>query len=104
MPTWAWILIAAGVVLIVVLAFMAWRRGRNRQVEQHRAEASVLRSSAEERYAEAGRREAAAEQEALRARRAREAADDAIRRADEVDPDIESDDVDSEDVEAEARR
>ena len=64
----------------------------------------MLRSSAEERYAEAGRREAAAEQEALRARRAREAADNAIRRADEVDPDIESGDVDSEDVEAEARR
>ena len=100
MPTWTWIVIAAGAALAVVLGLLAWR-GRNRQLEQHRAEAGELRATAEERYAEAGRREAAAEQEALRARRAREAADDAIRRADDVDPDIEPDDAEAE---AEARR
>lgn len=100
MPSWAWIVVVAGAVLVVALGLLVWWRGRNRQVEEQRAEASELRAAAEERYAEAGRREAAAEQEALRARRAREAADDAIRRADDIDPDIESEDVEAE---AEAR-
>jgi hypothetical protein len=36
----------------------------------------------------AGEREAAAKQEAERARREREAAEDALRRADDVDPDV----------------
>ncbi len=36
----------------------------------------------------AGRREATAKQEVEHARREREAADDALRRADDVDPDV----------------
>jgi FtsZ-interacting cell division protein ZipA len=99
MPTWAWIVIAAGAVLLLALAVLAWTRGRNRrQLKQDRAEASELRRTAEERYAEAGRREAAAEQEALRARREREAADAAVRKAEDIDPDVDTDDVDTDDV------
>jgi hypothetical protein len=110
MPTWAWIVIAAGAVLLLVLALLAWTRGRNRQLKKDRAEASELRQTAEERYAEAGRREAAAEQEALRARREREAADVALRKADDIDPDIDTGEVDTDDVDtddvasSEARR
>jgi predicted Holliday junction resolvase-like endonuclease len=95
MSPWVWIVLAVGVILVVVLAAIVWKGSRDRQLEEDRAEAAELRTEAEERYAEAGRREATAEQEALRARREREAADDAIRRAEDVDPDVDLGDADS---------
>jgi Tfp pilus assembly protein PilO len=89
MPTWLWIVIAVVVVLLVLaLAFLAVRKGREKRVEKKRGEAHELRLEAEDRLAQAGRREAVAEQEAERARRERAAAQDAIVRAEDVDPDV----------------
>jgi flagellar biosynthesis/type III secretory pathway M-ring protein FliF/YscJ len=86
MDTWVWILIIVGVVLI--LAGLAYFMTRDRREGRKREEADGLRHQAEDRRAEAGRREAVAEAEAERARREREASDEALHRADEVDPDV----------------
>ena len=89
MDTWLWILIIAAAALIVLaLVFFAIRRGRTKQVERKRAEATQLRTEAEERLARAGQREAVAQQEAERAERERAAAEYASCRAVDVDPDV----------------
>jgi uncharacterized protein HemX len=89
METWMWIVIAVVAVLVVAgVAFLVVQRSGERKVEQKREEAEGLRHEAEERRAQAGRREATAEQEARRAERERAASEDALSRADEIDPDV----------------
>ncbi|MBW3593130.1 MAG: hypothetical protein KY396_05510 [Actinobacteria bacterium] len=76
------------VIAVLVIAFFAARKGRERNVEKKREEAGSLRQDAEQRRAVAGEREARAEQEAERAARERAAAREDIRRAEDVDPDV----------------
>ena len=86
--TWVWIALAVAAVVIIALVLLGQRRARERRVEKQREEAGQLREEAQERLGTAGQREAVAQQEAERARREREAAEQAIRRADDVDPDV----------------
>ena len=75
--------------MVVVLVALAMRlRGNTgaRRLDKKRAEAGGLREEAQQRLGTAGQREAAAKQEAEWARREPEAAEDALRRADDVDP------------------
>jgi flagellar biosynthesis/type III secretory pathway M-ring protein FliF/YscJ len=100
--TWVWILIVAAVILILVIAFFAVRKGSERKVEKKREEADSLRHEAQERLAVSGEREARAEQEAERAARERAVAREQIQRAEDVDPDVPN--VDREDDDSGARR
>jgi hypothetical protein len=86
--TWVWIVIAVAVLVVLVLLFALRGRMGSRRVERKREHADELRHEARQRMGSAGEREATAQQEAERARREREAAEDALRRADEVDPDV----------------
>lgn len=87
-------MIVIALAVVVIAIFFAIRRGREKRVEQKRIEAGQLRDEAEERLARAGQREAVAQQEGERARRERAAAEDAVRRAEDVDPDVPSIDED----------
>ena len=89
MSSWVWIVVV--VVAIVIVGGLALTLRRNtgsRKLARQRAEAAELRQEAQQRMGTAGQREAAAEQEVEGARREREAAEDALRRADAVDPDV----------------
>ena len=88
MDTWIWIVIAVVALLVLVALFARMRGGGDRKLEKQREEARELRREAQQRMGAAGQKEAAAEQEAELARRQREAAEDAMRRANEVDPDV----------------
>ena len=93
MDTWVWIVIAGVAVLgIALAAFVVRQNTGTRRLDKQRAEAGKLRQEAQQRMGTAGRREAAAKQEVEGARRERQAADDALRRADDVDPDVPEDD------------
>ena len=92
MPTWVWILIAVAAVVIVVLAFLpALRKGRERRLEKKRTESHELRQEAEQRLSRAGEQEALGQQQIERARRERAAAEDAVVRAEDLDPDAPDD-------------
>jgi type II secretory pathway pseudopilin PulG len=88
MDTWVWIVIAAVAILVLVVALTVRRNTGARRLGKKRAEAGGLRQEAQQHMGTAGRREAAAKQEVEGARREREAAEDALRRADDVDPDV----------------
>ena len=90
MAWWVIALIVIGAVVLVALLVLAGRRGRERQLESKRSEATELRQEAGVRARRAEERAALAEEQAERARQERAAADATARRADEVDPDIES--------------
>jgi flagellar biosynthesis/type III secretory pathway M-ring protein FliF/YscJ len=84
-----WVVIAAGaIVVLIAVALILWRNTGTRRLEKKRAQAGELRQEAQRRMGTAGQREAAARQEMKGARREREAAEDALRRADDVDPDV----------------
>jgi flagellar biosynthesis/type III secretory pathway M-ring protein FliF/YscJ len=84
---WVWIIVAAGVVLVVWLAFVAIGTPGRRRAAQ-REEAAELRREAEEKLASAAQREVTAAQEAAAAERERGAAERAMEQADVVDPDL----------------
>lgn len=89
MDTWVWIVIAAVALAVLVLLVAVFRRNTGtRQLDKKRAQAGELRQEAQQRMGTAGEREAVATQETERARREREAAGEALRRADDVDPDV----------------
>ena len=90
MPTWAIVLIAVGAVVVVAAIVLGARRARNERLDRQREEASELRLEADRRYATAKEAGMAAEEQAQQAHRDRSAAAMAARRADEVDPDVES--------------
>jgi hypothetical protein len=77
-------------VLVVALALWALSRSRNRQLEEQRAEAGEHREKAELQSLRAREREQAAQDELERAQTEREVAQAHARRADEVDPDVET--------------
>jgi flagellar biosynthesis/type III secretory pathway M-ring protein FliF/YscJ len=83
---WVWIIIAAGIVLVIwLLVALIGTPARRRKAQ--REEAERLRHEAEEKLASAARREVAAKQQATAAEREREAAEQAIAQADVLDPD-----------------
>jgi len=89
MSTWVWIVVVVVAIVVVAGLVLALRRNTgSRKLDRRRAEAGELRQEAQQRMGTAGQREAAAEQEVEGARREREAAEDALRRADAVDPDV----------------
>ena len=90
MPTWAVVLIVVGVIIVIAAILVGVKRARDERVERQRAEANELRQEAEQRYAAASETGAAAEEQAQEAHRERTAAAAAARRADEVDPDVET--------------
>jgi hypothetical protein len=83
---WVWILIAAGVALIIWLLFVLIGTPARRRAAQ-REKAAQLRGEAEEKLASAARREATAKQEAAVARLERQDAERAIQESVAVDPD-----------------
>jgi hypothetical protein len=87
MDAWVIVLIVIGAGMLLALLLVGIRRGRERQLEQKRAEAAGLRAEAEETAQQAQQREEAARREAAQATADREMADEQTRRADEIDPD-----------------
>jgi FtsZ-interacting cell division protein ZipA len=87
MDAWVIVLIVIGAGILLALLLIGIRRGRERQLEQKRAEATGLRAEAEETARQAQEREEAARREAAQAAADREMAEEQARRADEIDPD-----------------
>jgi FtsZ-interacting cell division protein ZipA len=90
MPAWLIItIIVIALVGIVAFVFMLtvgpW--GQHRRLASRRKETRELRREAEQHFARAGEHASAADQEQDRAQYEREEAEDAVRRADETDPD-----------------
>src|SRR5919109_649707 len=92
MDTWLIIVIAVAAVLVVAVALWALSRSRNRRHEERRVEAGEHREKAELQSLRAREREQAAQDELERAQTEREAAQAHVRRADELDPDVEASD------------
>jgi FtsZ-interacting cell division protein ZipA len=100
------VFIVIGVLILVAVLVFGGRRARERKLEQRRVEAGELRTQSEEVAQRAEQREEAARREAEQARRRQEAAekeasqaqadrqmaDEQARRADEIDPDAQTDD------------
>jgi Tfp pilus assembly protein PilO len=91
MDTWIILLIIAGVILVLAIAYFASRRARERQLESKREDARELRSTAADQARRADERAALAEEQAEQARKERVQAEEQVRRADEVDPDVDLD-------------
>jgi type II secretory pathway component PulM len=87
MDAWVIVLIVIGAAILLALLLVGIRRGRERQLEQKRAEAAGLRSQAEETSQQAQEREEAARRQAAQAEADRDLATEQARRADEIDPD-----------------
>ena len=86
MAFWVWIVIVAGVALLIWLLFvLIGTPGRRRAAQREKA--AELRREAEEKLASAARREVVARQESDAAQRERTAAETALEQADVVDPD-----------------
>jgi hypothetical protein len=90
MDTWLTILIVIAAIVVLAIAVFAWRRGNERRLESKRDEAQELRSAAEVQAHRAETRAAMAEEEAEKAERERAEARDRARQADELDPDIDT--------------
>jgi FtsZ-interacting cell division protein ZipA len=90
MDTWLIILIVVAAVVVLAIAFVAWRRAQERRIEGKRDEARELRSQAEVQAHRADARASLAEEEAERADRERVEAREQARRADELDPDVDT--------------
>ena len=90
MDTWVWIVIA--VVAVVAIALIVWggRRAKERRLEGKREEAGQLRQEAAQRAQAAQHRESLIAEQEDRLREERAAAEAHARRADELDPDIET--------------
>jgi len=83
---WVWIVVVAGVALLVwLLTAVIGTPARRRAAQREKAE--ELRRAAEEKLASAARREVNARQESAAAESERQAAERALREADAVDPD-----------------
>jgi FtsZ-interacting cell division protein ZipA len=87
MDAWVIVLIVIGAGILLALLLVGIRRGRERQLEQKRAEAAGLREQAEVADQQAQEREEAARREAAQAAADRDLATEQARRADEIDPD-----------------
>jgi flagellar biosynthesis/type III secretory pathway M-ring protein FliF/YscJ len=84
---WVWIVVVAGVALIIwLLIALIGTPARRRAAQREKAE--TLRREAEQKLASAARREVAAKREAELAEREREDAEHAIAQAAAVDPDL----------------
>jgi FtsZ-interacting cell division protein ZipA len=90
MDWWIWLLIILGVLLLVGIIVVGGRGARERRLEGKRVEATELRREAQGRAESADQRERFAAEEAERARREREAAETHAARADEIDPDVDT--------------
>ena len=90
MDTWLIIVIVMAAILVLGLALVAWRRGKERRLESKRGEAQELRSAAEVQAHRAETRATTAQEEAEKAERERAEAREQARRADELDPEVET--------------
>jgi F0F1-type ATP synthase membrane subunit b/b' len=85
------VILVIAALLVLVIALVAGRRAKERQLEGRREEAQELRSDAEAQAYRADERASIAEEQAEQARRERADAEEQARRADELDPDVERD-------------
>ena len=90
MDTWLIILIAIAAIVVLAIAFVAWRRAQERRIEGKREEARELRTQAEVQAHRADALASLAEEEAEQAERERVEAREHAKRADELDPDVET--------------
>jgi C4-dicarboxylate-specific signal transduction histidine kinase len=90
MDTWLIILIVIAAVVVLAIALFAWRRTQERRIEGKRDEARELRTEAEVQAHRADARASLAEEEADRAERERAEAREQAKRADELDPDVDT--------------
>lgn len=90
MDTWLIVVIVIAAVFVVALALWAASRGRERRLEHRRVEAGEHRERAEQRARQAEERELAAREELDRAERERAVARAHSSRADDVDPDVDT--------------
>jgi Flp pilus assembly protein TadB len=90
MSTWVWIVIAVAVVVVVALFVVASQKARARRLESKRTEAQELRQEAGARERKADERGALASDLADQERTERHEARMAAKRADEIDPDVET--------------
>jgi flagellar biosynthesis/type III secretory pathway M-ring protein FliF/YscJ len=86
MALWVWIVVVAGVALLVWLLFALIGTPERRRAAR-REKAAELRREAEEKLASAARREVTARQESTAADRERQSAERALEEANAVDPD-----------------
>ena len=96
MDTWLIIVIVVAAALVVALLLWGVVRGRERKLEQRREEAGAHREQSELRARQAEEREVAAREELDRAERERAVARGHAKRADELDPDVDTDRTDGE--------
>ena len=83
MDWWVILLIVLGIVVVLAIAYAAVRPGRDRRLDSKREEARELRTTAEVQANRADQRATLAEEDGERAE-----ADEQMRRADELDPDV----------------
>jgi FtsZ-interacting cell division protein ZipA len=85
------VLIVIGALIVIGVLLFGGRRARERRFEAKREEAGELRTQAEEAAGRAQVREETARREAAQATADRELAEERARRADDIDPDTDSD-------------
>jgi uncharacterized protein HemX len=90
MATWIWVLIVIGALIVLGVMLFGARKGREQRLESKRTEALGLRRHAEKQARRAQERSALADELAARSRSEQQEAQVAARRADEVDPDIDT--------------
>ncbi len=88
MSTWVWVLIVVVVLAVAGVLWVVANRARGHKIEQRREEAGTLRDRSRVRVQRAEQHEAIAEAQQQHAQHERTAAEEATRRAEEVDPDI----------------
>ena len=90
MDTWLIIVIVIAAILVLGLALVSWRRGKDPRLKRMPGEAQELRSAAEVQAHRAETRATMAQEEAEKADQERAEAREQARRADELDPDVET--------------
>lgn len=88
MATWIWILIAIGVLVVLGLVVVGALRGR--ETKQRREHAQELRQEADTRTQQAVERERVAQEQVQQAKESRRVAAQVGARADQVDPDTDT--------------
>jgi F0F1-type ATP synthase membrane subunit b/b' len=90
MSTWGIVVIVVAAVVLVAIVAYALTRGRARRLEQQRAEAQDVRTEARAKARQAEQARLAAEEQAEQARRQQNEAVALQQKANEVDPDVDT--------------
>ena len=94
MAAWIWILIALGVLVVLGLTVVGALRGREKK--QRRGQAQELRQEADTRTQQAVERERVAQEQVEQAKESRRVAAEVGARADQIDPDLDTEEPASE--------